>query len=350
VVHGGGVRLDRDLVGRCAECRQEPREGVDRAQRGAGSMSAQVHVQPAVGNRCRTRCAQCTASAVLPTPAAPPMVATVGTPLSGNRVFSWCRWVCRPVNPAASAGSWAGTFRRGRRRRRGPEAGQQLRVAREDRPLQPAQRRPRLEATPGHQHRPPVAVGIQRLRPPAAPEQRQHQLGAEPLPQRVLLDQAGKLVDHLGVPVEIPQCRQPVLDRRQPQLLQPGRLRGHNRAGRNVGERRSPTADQLLEHGDVHVAGAGHKLVPRPLVTTVPPAAPPQPPHVALHGDHRRARRVLPPDLVDQRLSAHRPPRPAAPRARPAAAARESWPSRPHRTPVTARASETASDRPPRTA
>ena len=78
-------------------------------------------------------------------------------------------------------------------------------------------------------------VGGQRVGLPAAPVERQDELAVQPLPQGVL---GGQLLQFGGQRV-VPAQRQvrvdPGLDRGQPQLLQPGRLRpGERVVGRSA--------------------------------------------------------------------------------------------------------------------
>ena len=67
--------------------------------------------------------------------------------------------------------------------------GRQLRIVREDHALQPPQLRPRLDPELVHQQPAARAHRLERLRLPAGPIQRQHQLRAQALAQRVLGDQ-----------------------------------------------------------------------------------------------------------------------------------------------------------------
>jgi hypothetical protein len=62
----------------------------------------------------------------------------------------------------------------------------------------------------------PVPVHGQRLGRATQPVQRQHQLGAQPLPGGVPLDQRGQLADQLGVPAQGQIGGHPVLDRADP--------------------------------------------------------------------------------------------------------------------------------------
>jgi hypothetical protein len=67
-----------------------------------------------------------------------------------------------------------------------------------------------------------VGERAQRLGLPPAPVQRQHQLPAEPLSERVLPSHLGQLRGRLGGPAEFEQDVEVLLDRGQPLLPQPG--------------------------------------------------------------------------------------------------------------------------------
>ena len=64
----------------------------------------------------------------------------------------------------------------------------------------------------------------QRVGWPAAAVQRQHDLAAEPLPQRILADQRGRLGQGLVMAAQREKDVDAVPDRRLPQLVQPGPL------------------------------------------------------------------------------------------------------------------------------
>ena len=66
--------------------------------------------------------------------------------------------------------------------------------------MEPAQIWAWFDADLTCQYLPGVPVGRQRLRLPSAPVQRQHPLGAKPLPQRVGYGQCGQFRDKLAVP------------------------------------------------------------------------------------------------------------------------------------------------------
>jgi hypothetical protein len=81
-----------------------------------------------------------------------------------------------------------------------------------------------------------VSEHRQRLGPPAAPVKRQHELAAEPLPQRVLTHQPGKLSCGLGMAAKREHDIGAFLDRGQPLLAKPDPLDLGPRA-RNPGQR-----------------------------------------------------------------------------------------------------------------
>ena len=110
----------------------------------------------------------------------------------------------------------------------------------------PGQFDPRIDAQGLGQFAPGVRVDLQRLGLPAAAVQGQHQLGAQPLTQREFGHQFPQLRDEFAVPAERQAGRRPVLQRRKPQLLQPGRLRGGERRLPHVGERRPAPQSQRL--------------------------------------------------------------------------------------------------------
>ena len=76
------------------------------------------------------------------------------------------------------------------------------------------------------------AVSASACRP--APVQRQHQLPAEPLPERVRPDQPGQLAGRLGRPAELEQELDVLLGRGQPLLAEPGPDDLRPRAGNAV--------------------------------------------------------------------------------------------------------------------
>jgi hypothetical protein len=85
-------------------------------------------------------------------------------------------------------------------------AGGPARVLGQDGRLQPAQLRPRVDAQLLDQDRPGPLVGQQGIGLPTGPVQGQHELGPQPLPQRLLADQPFELGHQLPVPAQ-PQLR-----------------------------------------------------------------------------------------------------------------------------------------------
>ena len=96
----------------------------------------------------------------------------------------------------------------------------------EDGRVQPAQLRPRVDAELLDQDRPGPLVGQQRIGLPARAVQRQHQLGPQPLPQRMVADQPLQLGHQLPMPTHPQVGLEAILQGDQPQLGQPVGL-GH---------------------------------------------------------------------------------------------------------------------------
>ncbi len=198
----------------------------------------------------------------------------------------------------------------------------------QDRRLQPLQPRTRLDPQLLGQHPPSLPEGLQRLRLAAVAIQGQHQLPPEPLPEWMLLQHLADPADHLGVPAQRQRRLELLLQRVDPQRLQPGGLRADPRAIRQALQRpptpqrqragdqlcglagvtRPPGAaspgQQLLEpqgvHGGsrqrVHVRGGNDRLGSKRGA---------EPRNVVLHGITRRRRDLRPPQGVDQHLDRH---------------------------------------------
>src|SRR5436309_2048868 len=94
------------------------------------------------------------------------------------------------------------------------------RVVAEDPLLQPLQRRARLDPELLHEHLPCLLVGIERLRLALGAVEGEHQLRAQPFPQRVFTDEHLQLAQHLIVPPERKIAVDPIHQRRQPQLVE----------------------------------------------------------------------------------------------------------------------------------
>ena len=142
-----------------------------------------------------------------------------------------------PVVPRRCDEHRAGLRRR--RRRGGLERG----ILGQDRPLERLQRRRRLDPEALDQRVPRRAVRLERLGLPAGAVQREHQLAAEALAQRVLGDEGLELGDERRMPAERELRLDPLLERREPQLLEPldrpprrtTRRRGRRAAARATG-------------------------------------------------------------------------------------------------------------------
>ena len=85
-----------------------------------------------------------------------------------------------------------------------------------------------------------VAIDLERLGLAARPVEREHELPAKPFAQRVKGRQPLELADRLTEAAEAQVGLDPVLERRQPELLQPGELRLKRWFEAEVVERRPP--------------------------------------------------------------------------------------------------------------
>ena len=107
----------------------------------------------------------------------------------------------------------------------------------QDRLLEPPQLLARLEAKLIRELAAGRAVGLEGLRLPAGAIEREHQLGAQALPQRVLRHERLQLADELGMPPGGEIGFDALLERRQPELLEPRDLGLGERLVGQVGER-----------------------------------------------------------------------------------------------------------------
>ena len=209
----------------------------------------------------------------------------------------------------------------------------------EDRLLDTAQLRARVQTGLLGQDLAGTLVGGQRLGLPASAIEGAHQQRLRPLPQRLLGDQRLQLPHQPGMLTQGQLRRDAILQRAQAQLLKTSRVGDRERLPSDVGQRRTPPqveptaerddrlpvppGDQVrvpfggkaLKAQRVHlvrrhrhqVAGrSGHQL----------PAGsrrlqrPPQPRHQRLQGVRRVGRQArLLPQQVDQPLGRHHPPR-----------------------------------------
>ena len=131
-------------------------------------------------------------------------------------------------------------MRRNRRRR------SERRVLGEDRLFEPPKVLYGLEAELVEQESPAAPVDLERLGLPTGAVQRQHQLAAQPLTERVLLDERFELRDRLLVPAERQLRVDPLFARRQQQLGQSPVLALRKRLVPEVGKRRSAALPEGL--------------------------------------------------------------------------------------------------------
>ena len=170
-----------------------------------------------------------------------------------------------------------------------PAPGVERRVLAEDRLLELAQRGARLDPELLDEHAARLLVRLERLGLPAAAVEREHQLAAEPLAERVLGDQRLELGDEVGVGAERELGVDQILQRRRRELLEPRGLAKRERLEEQVGERRpapererlaelsarsSPSAlrpsAQPLEAQEVDLVGVGLEQVPARARVTIP--------------------------------------------------------------------------------
>ena len=109
-----------------------------------------------------------------------------------------------------------------------------------------------------------VGVRLEGIRLAPASVEREHELAPQPLAKRMARDQLSQLGGELRTPSPVEVRRHPVLEHRQPQLLQAGDLPLGEALVREVGEgRAAPHLERLsqLRRGAVAVAG-GERLAP----------------------------------------------------------------------------------------
>ena len=223
------------------------------------------------------------------------------------------------------------THERRRRSREVPARAQLGRLDRErrvllqDRALQLVQRGAGLEPELLAQRLPRLPEHLERVGLAVAPVQGEHELPAEPLAAPVLGNQRLELGDELAVVTERELRLDTVLERRQPQLLEPrhlclrerlvadvlvgppapqperlaeARLRRGGLAPRQLG---APARDEELEALEVQLAGRQPQPVPGPVqLDPLGAEAPAQPVHVDLQRVDGRRGRLLAPQRIDQ--------------------------------------------------
>ena len=109
----------------------------------------------------------------------------------------------------------------------------------EDRPLELLKGRARLDAQLVDEQTPRLPIDLERLRLPSGAVERQHELRAKPLAERMLADERLELCDELSV---APECEVGVdapLERDEPEFLETEDLSLGERLVRDVGERRA---------------------------------------------------------------------------------------------------------------
>ena len=133
------------------------------------------------------------------------------------------------------------------RRRQAGDGRAQLWVVTQDRPLQLLQLRARLGPELLDECPASRGVRVQRVGLPTRPVQREHEVPAQPLAERVLGDQRLELCDELAVPPEREIGVDPILDGREPALVEVSGVRVHRLAG-EVGEcRAAPEREGIVQ-------------------------------------------------------------------------------------------------------
>ncbi len=211
-------------------------------------------------------------------------------------------------------------------RRRRPDRGRERRLLAQDCPLELPQGRAGLDAELVREHSPRLPVGVERLLLSAVAIERDDLLFAEALPERMLCDEPGQLVEQPPVAAERELGVVSELERAQPAVVElgrpcPDRLLGEirerrpapQREGRpqllrRLGgvtrlERRASALERPLEALEVELVRLEHDPIAVP-VRLDPAAAErlPQPVDVDLKRRERRPGRSLAPDGVHEPL------------------------------------------------
>ena len=122
------------------------------------------------------------------------------------------------------------------------------RLLAQDRGVHAAQERARLEAQLRDEQLAALAVGLERLRLPARAVEGEHQLGAQPLSQRMRVDERLELADELGVRTDRELRLGALLDERELELLEPRDLLPSERLVAELRQRlASPQRERLIE-------------------------------------------------------------------------------------------------------
>jgi len=137
---------------------------------------------------------------------------------------------------------------RERRAAHGTGGDVEIRVVAQDRALEPLQLLARREPELLVEQTAPFAVNLKRLGLPPRAVEREHQLSAESLADGVVAHERLELSDHAGVRPERKVRVDALLERREPQLLEPAPLRLHERLVRQIRERvAAPEVERLLQ-------------------------------------------------------------------------------------------------------
>ncbi len=127
--------------------------------------------------------------------------------------------------------------------------GGQARIPREDPAVQIAQLVARLYAELVNQDAPRPLIGRERLGLPPAPVQREHQLGVEALPQRVVKCELHQFPGQLRVPPQSQAGIHSPLERLHPQRVEPRYLGRHEHVRRCIRQRvPTPQVQALAQH------------------------------------------------------------------------------------------------------
>ena len=131
----------------------------------------------------------------------------------------------------------------GDRQRRG-----EGRILGQDGPLEPLELRPGLQPELAREQPAAVPVDLQRVALPAAAVEREHRLAAQALAQRIRSDERVELSDELAVATELQQRFDPVLRRREPEIVETADVVTREVLEGELGERRaSPERERLVE-------------------------------------------------------------------------------------------------------
>ena len=131
------------------------------------------------------------------------------------------------------------------------------------------QRGPGVDAELVDQRPAGVVERRERVRLAAGVVEREHQLRAEPLAQRMAGDLRLELADQLGAAAQREIGLDPVLERRQPLLLEPRDLRLRERLVGHVGQRRAAPDRERLPQPFGRVAGSPASSAARPPAASV---------------------------------------------------------------------------------